>query len=128
MNILAVDYGTRFIGLALADDKVMISTPYKILKNEGESLFAELQKVIEQEKIGKIIIGRPLAFSGRETQQTGKTNLFIEKVREKTKLPVVVVDERLTSKMADKLLAGEKGGNHAVAASIILQDYLERGI
>lgn len=128
MNILAVDYGTKFIGLAMAEDKVRISTPYGILENKEESLFAELRKIIEREKVGKIVIGRPLALSGRETQQTGKTDFFIEKTREEIKLPVIVVDERLTSRMADKLLAGDKRENHAVAASIILQDYLERKI
>ncbi|MDD4996017.1 MAG: Holliday junction resolvase RuvX [Patescibacteria group bacterium] len=127
MRILAIDYGSRQMGLALADDKIRIATPYRILPaKEEDAFFIELKKIIFQEKVEKIIIGRPVSLLSKETTQTEKTDFFIKTIKEKIKLPIVIVDERLTSKMADKLLFDNQTENHAIAASIILQNYLSR--
>ncbi len=128
MRILAIDPGSRYLGLALAEDEIKIAMPYGVLEIKcHEDLFGKLEEIIAREKIGKIVIGRPIGLSGRETEQTKNTDHFIEEVKQKIKLPVVIVDERLTSKMADKLLSN-KAENHAVAAGIILQNYLDKEV
>ena len=73
----------------------------------------------------KIIIGYPIGMSGKLTEQTKITEQFIKELKEFLNIPIIKFDERLSSKMADKLSSGHNK-NHAGAASIILQDYLDK--
>jgi len=126
MKFLSIDPGTRYLGLAMADDQVKIAMPYQVLDmNDHESLFQELERIVAKEKIQKIIIGYPIGMSGKPTEQTKITEQFVEGLKEFLNIPIIRFDERLSSKMADKLSSGQKQ-NHAVAASIILQDYLDK--
>ena len=126
MKFLGIDPGKRYIGLAMADDQVKIAMPYQILDiNNDQFWLKELVKIVNQEKIQKIIIGYPIGMSGKPTEQTKITEQFIKSLKEVLDIPLIRFDERLSSKMADKLLSGQKQ-NHSVAASIILQDYLDR--
>jgi len=123
--LLSIDYGSKYIGLALASPQTKIATPYKIIQGEDVFLlFKKLHGIVLKEKITKIIIGYPLGLSGINSEQTRKTEKFVEKCKREFNLPVIIFDERLTSKMADNLSAGKQ--NHAIAASIILQDYIDR--
>ena len=126
MNILGIDYGEKYIGLAIAHSELKIAMPYKVLNNKNKDfLFNELKKIINKEEIQKIVVGRPIGLSGRDTEQTKITDNFIGQLEKEIKIQVIGFDERLTSKMADKLLQGPTL-NHAIAAQIILQDYLDR--
>lgn len=135
MKILAIDAGSRYAGLALADDRIKIALPYKVLEIKNQDvLFEELKEIVKQEKIEKIVVGQPIGLSGRQTKQTEIINQFIKEVKEQIKLPVIVIDERLTSKMAEattkyeKFTKVRKNDIHAVAASIILQNYLDKKV
>jgi len=126
MKFLGIDPGKRYIGLAIADDQVNIAMPYQVLDiKENQSWLKELVRIINQEKILKIVIGRPVGLSGKPTEQTRITEQFIESLKETLNIPIISFDERLSSKMADKLLLNQKQ-NHSVAASIILQGYLDK--
>ncbi|MBU4369774.1 Holliday junction resolvase RuvX [Patescibacteria group bacterium] len=146
MKFLGIDPGKRYIGLAMADDQVKIAMPYQVLDmNDHESLFKELEKIVAKEKIQKIIVGYPIGMSGKPTEQTKITEQFIRQLKKqvnpvksrkagispkaklfnRVNIPIIRFDERLSSKMADKLSSGQKQ-NHAVAANIILQDYLDK--
>jgi len=126
LNFLAVDYGKRYVGLAIASSKLKIAMPYGVLQNKSKSfLFSSLKKIIAKEKIKKIIIGRPIGLSGRLTLQTKIVDKFIQELRKEIKLPIVDSDERLTSKLAEKLSSGNIE-NHSVAAMIIIRDYLNQ--
>jgi len=126
MKFLGIDPGKRYIGLAIADDQVNIAMPYQVLDiNEYQSWLKELVRIVNQEKILKIIIGYPIGLSGKPTEQTRITEQFIERLKETLNIPIISFDERLSSKMADKLLLNQKQ-NHSVAASIILQGYLDK--
>ncbi|MCD6471010.1 Holliday junction resolvase RuvX [bacterium] len=124
--ILAIDYGRKEIGTAIGNIKLKISHPYKILKND-KNLFLKLKKIIFEKSIEKIIVGWPVSFNSNQTKQTRETKEFVDKLKKEIKIPIEIYDERLTSKMADRLLKNTKNKkNHAVAAMIILQDYLTR--
>jgi len=137
--ILSIDYGEKYVGLAVADGKLKIALPYKVLENKSDKfLLNNLKEIISQEKVEKIIVGEPISLSGRRTGQTKVVARFIKKLKQeispvkfiktrmafkRVNIPVVGFDERLTSKMAEKLpIKGKEG--HAVAAAIILQNYL----
>lgn len=120
MKILAIDYGQRHIGLAIADERIKIAHPYLVLENKGqEFVLNELQKIITKENVSRIIIGRPIGLSGRETEQTKITGEFIKFLKNNLEISVESFDERLTSKMT-------VDGHHAGAAAIVLQDYIEK--
>ncbi len=106
MNYLGIDYGEKNIGLALADDELKIARPFCIVNN-----LKQIQKIIKQEKINKIIIGLPKGFK-QETEQTKKTREFAKNFSN-----FEFIDERLTSKI---------NKNHAGSAALILQTFLDR--
>lgn len=126
MKFLGIDPGKRYIGLAMADDQVKIAMPYQVLDIKDQNfLFQELEKIVDKEKIKRIIVGYPLGMSGKPTEQTKITEKFIKELKEFLSVPIIRFDERLSSKMADKI-SFNKNKNHAGAASIILQDYLDK--
>ena len=126
MNILGIDYGSKYVGIAIANIKLKIATPYKILKNNNV-FFKELENIILQNNINKLVVGYPIGLSGKKTQQTRIIDKFIQELKQQVHIPVISFDERFTSKIADNLLSNKKP-NHAVAANIILQDYLDKGV
>ena len=123
--LLSIDYGSKYIGLAVASLQIKIATPYKTIQGEDiPLLFQELQEIVLKQKITQIIIGHPLSLSGKSSEQTKKTEDFIKQCKKEFDIPIIIFDERFTSKMANNLSSGKE--NHAVAASIILQDYIDR--
>lgn len=134
MKILAVDYGQKWIGLALSDDDRKLAFAYKTLENDSKT-FAVLNEIVKKEEICKIIIGLPLNKKMKPTRQTAETENWAGELIEKVATPTlsgrspdwnVGVDfenEILTSKAADKLGAKNQ---HAAAAAIFLQSYLDR--
>ncbi len=132
MKVLAIDFGTKYLGLALADMRVNIAFPYKTLKNKGLSILDEIEEIIKKEKVKKIVIGLPIGMSGKKTEQTKITDKFINFLKGNLLIPVEIFDERLSTKMVKstinykfryKYINYEFG--HAAAAAIILQNYLD---
>lgn len=124
--LLSIDYGKKYVGLALASLEDRIATPYKTIIRENSSWWQELNDIVLREKITKIIIGYPLGLDSGFTEQTEKIKVFFKKCQQNFNLPIFLFDERMTSKMAEKFSKPQKKENHAIAASIILQDYLDR--
>ena len=131
-NYLAIDYGTKRIGLAWADD-LLISLPVGAIPGtdfEGcwDALIAEVQK----RKITEIVIGYPIHMDGTKGKRAEEVDAFIENFKSRMDLPVHRVDERLTSLAARNSLGGKflaKGADKsgkvdATAACLILSDFL----
>lgn len=119
MKILGIDHGLKYLGLAIADEQLKIAHPYNILENKSQNfVLTELKRIIEQEGVIKIVVGRPIGLSGQLTEQTQITDQFIQFLKSNLSTPIDGFDERFTSKMADD--------DHAAAAAIILQDYIEK--
>ncbi len=123
--LLGLDYGEKNIGLAVADENSKMALPYKVLENKGEDfVLRELKKIIIEEKIIKIIIGLPLALSGKESKKTIEARGFSAFLAKNLNIPVEMKDERLSSRLADTLAQGTKGSRDIGAAMVILEDYL----
>lgn len=127
-NLLALDVGTKRIGVASASTTVLIAVPLATIEVDGTEMDA-ISKLVATESIDTIVVGYPRNQAGDATAQTGYAEAFAAKL--KGLAPVVFQDESLTSVMAeDRLKASgkpyEKGDIDAVAATIILQDYLEQ--
>lgn len=139
MRVLALDVGTRRIGVAFADTSVRIAIPREMIPVDGNE-FENIAKNLRLEKAEVLVCGFPRNSKGEATQQTALVQEFVEKLKrflaEKgQKLPEIhFQDESLTSVTAEARLSGKKeltrkdrneGIVDSEAAAIILQDYLE---
>lgn len=126
-NIISLDVGSKRIGVAMADDKLPIALPLSTIIVDGTEL-QKITDIIKQNNVTTVVIGYPRNQSGDPTDQTVVTELFARRIRDVSN--VVFQDESLTSVMAEDALKSsgkpyQKGDIDALAASIILQDYLE---
>ena len=130
-NFLALDVGTRRIGVAMADYRVKIAVPFGWLEND-ESTIQKIVELVLRNDINIIVVGYPRNQSGEPTQQTKYVENFVDQLAEiDLDTKVVFQDESLTSVQAEQRLGNkikDKGEIDAEAASIILQDYLEEHV
>src|SRR3989344_1376498 len=124
MKYLGIDYGSKWIGLAISDDKGTIAFPRAEIEND-EKLVPFLFRMIEQEKIGQIIVGDTLASGGSENKVTREAQLFVEKLAKATAVPVEFAPEIWSSIEASRYAPQGQEHNNAAAAAIILQRYLD---
>ena len=120
-NIIGIDYGERFIGLAIK--KKLLNTPYplKILDSKEVDILVEIEKVLHDNEIEEIVIGYPIGLNNHETRMTKVVDKFITKDLSKIcELPVIKVDERMTS----KLMNNNNERSDDLAALEILNSYL----
>jgi putative Holliday junction resolvase len=125
-KLLAIDYGEKKVGLAIADTETKIASPYKILTNDKD-LLAKIKDICLKEEIGKIVVGVPLTLKSASSAQTKKVFNFIDKLKKATYIDVVEQDERMSSAYAKSLLKEMKVKHldDDVAAMIVLQSYLD---
>lgn len=130
-TILALDVGGVRIGVAMADMEVRFANPLTTLVND-ETIWQELQAIIDNNGVQAVVVGLPRGLEGQETAQTKVSEAFIEQVRANLGLPVYAQDEAATSIKAEQELKSRgkpfaKGDIDALAATYILEDYLQVG-
>jgi len=138
MRVLAVDVGERRIGLAISDISRTLARPLQTLtvRNAGDGVdqvTAEIAHLLaEEDGLSTVVVGLPVHLDGSASEQTARVVAFIDALKMRTPLPIVTVDERLTSHEAESLLSERtrdwrerKARLDAVAAAVILQEYLE---
>lgn len=114
---LGLDWGQKRIGLALADNEIKIASPFKTVNN-----LADVLEIIKSEEIDIIILGHPIKLSGDLEIINPDFKNFLSLLKNRSKLPVILFDERLTSKVENYL---NKHDKDAMAACLILQSYLD---
>lgn len=139
-RVLAVDVGERRVGLAISDATATLARPLETIIVQGETdavdrvarRIADL--ATEDDGVSTIVVGLPVRLDGTPSEQSARVGAFIEALRQQTTIPIVVADERLTSREAESRLAlrerdwrKRKQKLDAAAAAVILQDYLDRG-
>lgn len=127
-NLLALDVGEKRIGVAVADTSVKIAVAYDTLLVDGSEL-EQIARLIALEDIDTVVVGYPRNQQGELTKQTQFVETFVEALGPIAPA-VVYQDESLTSVKAEEYLKRskkpyEKADVDALAASFILQDYLE---
>ncbi len=127
-TLLALDVGERRIGVALADPSVRIAIPYDTIEVDGSEL-DQIARLVASESVGIVVVGYPRNQSGEPTAQTAYVERFTAQLTDIAPR-LAFQDESLTSVKAEEYLRAQgqpydKGAIDAVAASIILQDYLE---
>ena len=139
MRVLGIDYGARRIGLALSDATATLASPWRLLQrppSDAETIrmiVAEVTALAQgDDGLEAVVVGWPRRLDGSPNQQTPIVETFATTLRSRVTVPVVLQDERLSSREAESRLAvDEKDWRKrklkidAVAAAIILQDYLD---
>ena len=120
---LGIDWGEKRIGLALGDNEIKMSTPFKVVSD-----LTQVVEVIKQEEIDEVIIGDPLGMDNNKGQMSDKVDSFVKGLKEQINIPIIKVDERLSSQGADALVGDKKtkASRDAMAAMLILQTYLDK--
>ncbi len=133
MRILALDVGDSRIGLAISDPLEILANPLETYhrKKDLEQDTDYIARVVKEREVGLIVCGWPVGLNRQETEQTQKTKIFADRLREKVSVEIRFMDERLTTACAERVLidGGVRRENRKnvidkVAATIILEDYL----
>lgn len=127
-TILALDVGEKRIGVAVADTGIKIAVPQNTVEVDGTEIQTIIEMILRHE-VSTVVFGYPRNQAGEVTQQTAYVEAFAENFAD-VPAKVVFQDESLTSVLAEKQLEKQgrpysKGDIDALAASIILEDYLE---
>lgn len=133
-RILAIDYGTKRVGLAVTDPLQLIASPLDTV--HSKDVLTYLKNYVETEEVEAFVVGMPTHRDGSATDATPHVIGFIRTLKKQfSDIEVHEEDERFTSKMAqDAMIAGgmkkkqrqQKGNLDRISAVIILQSFLER--
>ena len=140
-RVAGLDVGERRIGVAISDVTGTLARPVGVLQTsglEGDALdraAAELARLgAEDDGLVSLVVGLPRRLDGSPNEMTPRVEAFARQLGSRTALPVILQDERLTSREAESRLAlrekdwrARKKQLDAAAAAIILQDYLDEG-
>ncbi|MFA4966570.1 MAG: Holliday junction resolvase RuvX [Thermoleophilia bacterium] len=123
MRVLALDHGAVRTGVAVSDSSGTLARPLTVLARvDGEAGFAALLELVAAEAPARIVVGLPVSLDGREHAQAARARAFSRRLAAAVEAPVVLYDERFTSKLADQ--RGGRAGRDARAAATLLEDYL----
>ncbi|MGD8376135.1 MAG: Holliday junction resolvase RuvX [Acidobacteriota bacterium] len=133
-RLLAVDPGTKRLGLAISDPLRMIACPFRTIDSRGRRKDLEaIARIVGEEEVVGVIVGLPINMDGTRGPECEKAERFIEELRTATGLPVRGWDERLTSAQAERALveAGvrrerrrREGLVDRTAAALLLESFL----
>jgi putative holliday junction resolvase len=133
MRILALDHGTKRIGVAVSDELKMIAQPLEyILAEPSAGFLARLKELVQEKDVELILVGMPRNMDGSYGPAAQKVQDFVAVLRGALTVPIKLWDERLTSAQANRLLI--QGGVRRekrkekvdkMAAAILLQSYLD---
>lgn len=136
MRTLALDYGERRIGVAVTDPTGVLAQPLETITRKSPASEAHLERICAltgEYEVEQIVVGLPLHMDGRAGPEADAARAFGAAVERRTGLPVAFVDERWSSREAERALgdAGVRARDHRgrvdpVAAALILQTYLEQ--
>jgi putative Holliday junction resolvase len=136
MRVLALDLGTRRIGLAVSDSDGSVAFPAGCLEREGTKRdLAVLRSLVRERGIECIVVGLPVHMSGRLGVEAEAAERFAQQLARETGLPVDTLDERWTTRQAERALRDAQASKRrrrqrrrvdSVAAALLLQTYLER--
>jgi len=132
-RILAVDYGEKRIGLAVSDELGITASPLMTLvRRSDEETIRQIAQLASKLKVTQIVVGLPRRTDAQEGEMERKVKAFAEKLRQKVSVPVVLFDERFTTRIAEQVLLEadlsrrkRKQVRDRLSAVILLQSFLE---
>ncbi|MGE0882649.1 MAG: Holliday junction resolvase RuvX [Blastocatellales bacterium] len=135
MRVMAVDYGSKAIGLAISDELQVTVRPLTTIRRERKKhrqVIESLCNLVDEYQVATVVVGLPLNMDGTRGEAVEKVESFISELQPRLSVPIVTIDERLTSYEADQILREmgasqkeRKAKSDEYAAVLILQDYLD---
>ena len=137
MRILGLDYGTTTVGVAVSDGLGITAQELEtIVRKHPQKLrqtFARIEAIVQEYNVEEIVLGYPKNMNNTEGERVEDTKRFKEDLERRTGIPVILVDERLTTVESERILMESgvrrehrKAYVDQIAAAIILQNYLDR--
>jgi putative holliday junction resolvase len=130
--LIGLDYGERRVGIAASDasGRLALAVGTHVEGRDG-SLLVRLRALVQERGAAGVVVGLPVTEDGRETRMATRARRFARRLEEELGLPVVLLDERYSSREAARWIGlrgrpARRGEIDAVAAQIILQDHLDR--
>ena len=129
MQILAFDFGTQHIGVAVGQTVTKTSSPLIILNvaREGKEIWKTISSLIDEWKPDQLLVGKPLNMDGTPSEMMKKVDPFFNKLQKISNIPCELVDERLTSFEAKQLIQTQSKDDRVddLAAKIFLDNWIE---
>ena len=130
---LALDVGHVRIGVALSDTLGMTAQPLTVLKSEGtQKDIITIGGLVNEHEVSQVVVGLPINMDGTESNQTKKIREFTSKLSNRLNVPVFFIDERLTSRQAERMMTDscvtakkQRGKVDQIAAALLLQSALK---
>lgn len=135
MRVLGLDIGEKRIGVAISDPDGRVATPLVVIDSAAaQKGGAELSRIISDYEVGLVVVGLPLTLEGEQGPQARRVLTIAQRVTGGFGLPVVYVDERLSSTEAKRRMQESgrterdmRGSVDMVAAALFLKAYLDDG-
>ena len=128
-RVLALDYGSSRTGVAISDASGTLARPLATVRRAGARAgLAELSAIIERERPELIVVGLPLTLAGQKGAQAAETASFVGRLRQRCEIPIVMEDERFTTRIARDLAPGRADGDDATAAAVLHQGFIDRRV
>ncbi len=133
MRILALDVGEKRIGVAISDLSQSLARSLKVVqRGSRQEDFAAVARLVEEYEVEKVVVGYPRSLNGMAGAQAERVERYAVGLTESLTVPVLLWDERFSTVSAERLMreAGVRSKKKreridAVAAAVILQDYLD---
>jgi putative holliday junction resolvase len=133
LRVLAVDPGSKRVGVAVSDPSGTIAQAVATVPAEPQGTLAQrLARIAHEREAGRIVVGLPRRMDGSEGPEAKSARALAEELRHAAKLPVELVDERLTTAQAERAMidAGSRRARRResidqVAATLLLQSHLD---
>jgi putative Holliday junction resolvase len=127
-RIVAIDFGLKRIGIAISDVSKKIAFPFKTVEG-GPKAIENIMSSLEGKEIELFVFGLPIHLNGKESEMASIIRKFCLELTAKTNIAVQMIDERLSSKLADQALSHLKRKQRSerideTAAAMMLQSYL----
>ena len=119
-NILSIDYGERYLGLAVRTDKTTIPIPVAVIDTKKDNTMKTIKEYIDTYIINQIVIGYPIGLNNSENRMTNLVNNFIEDLHN-LNVQIQKIDERLSSKLFKN---NESDRIDDLSALAILESYI----
>jgi putative Holliday junction resolvase len=134
MRVLAIDYGSKRMGIALSDELKLIAQPLEYIPAQPFADFLErLKDLLQEKEVELVLVGMPRNMNGSYGPAASKVQDFVSALKAAMTVPIQTWDERLTSAQANRFLIEgnvprqkRKEKVDKMAAAILLQSYLDR--
>jgi len=132
-RVLALDIGTKRIGVAISDELGWIAQPMTVIKRKSdEQVLRRIEEIVKKNEVSEIVVGLPLTLRGEIGKSACMVLAFVEKLKEYLHIPIITWDESFSSAQAEKALIQadisrlkRKKVIDKIAAALILESFLK---